>query len=197
MAETIPEQSGLFRAAVESLKSARIRSEIVISEIAAPATLAPFAHAIAADVRPTMHGEDSDWGTGRLIVLFDPENPEEWGGAWRIICFAQGPLEPEIGVEQYLADVAWSWLVDALDGRRAEFHSESGTATKIISRGYGGLAEQGEGAQLELRASWSPLDGTNLVPHVEAWAELLALMAGMPPGTEQVSLLEAQRRVRD
>lgn len=113
-----------------------------------------------------------------------------------MVCFAQGPLEPEIGVEQYVADVAWSWLIDALDAREAQYHSESGTATKILSRGYGELAEQGEGAQLELRASWTPTEAS-LVAHVEAWTELLGLMAGMPPGTETVALLETQRRARD
>ena len=186
----------VFAAAIESLQRVAVRDELALNEIAAPASLAPFAHALAADVRPIEHGEDSEWGTGRLVLLFDPEEPEEWGGAWRVICFAQGPLEPEIGVEQYVADVAWSWLIDALESRGARFHSESGTATKILSRGYGALAEQGDGAQLELRASWTP-DETDLVAHVEAWTELLALMAGMPPGTEQVALLERQRRRRD
>lgn len=185
--------SALFDAAIARLQSAAIRDEIVLTEIPAPGSLAPFAYALAADVRPTTHAEDSEWGTGRIIILHDPELPEEWGGAWRVVCFAQGPLEPEIGVEQYVADVAWSWLIDALETRGARFHSESGTATKILSRGYGGLAEQGEGAQLELRASWTP-DEADLVAHIEAWAELLALMAGMPPGTEQVAVLETRRR---
>ncbi len=185
--------SALFDAAIARLQSAAIRDEIVLTEIPAPGSLAPFAYAFAADVRPTTHAEDSEWGTGRIIILHDPEFPEEWGGAWRVVCFAQGPLEPEIGVEQYVADVAWSWLIDALETRGARFHSESGTATKILSRGYGGLAEQGEGAQLELRASWTP-DEADLVAHIEAWAELLALMAGMPPGTEQVAVLETRRR---
>lgn len=196
MTDTPSSSETVFNAVVESLQAVHVRSEIVLNVIAAPSTLAPFAHALAADVRPTQHAEDSEWGTGRIIVLFDPEAPEEWGGAWRVICFAQGPLEPEIGVEQYVADVAWSWLIDALDTRGARYHSESGTATKILSKGYGGLAEQGEGAQLELRASWTP-DETDLVAHVEAWTELLALMAGMPPGTEQVNLIDAHRRARD
>lgn len=193
MTDTTPQGSALFDSAIAAIQLAEVRPEIVVTEIAPPTSLAPHAFALAADVRPTAHAEDSEWGTGRLIVLHDPSEPEEWGGAWRIVCFAQGPLEPEIGVEQYVADVAWSWLIEALDTRGARYHSESGTATKILSRGYGGLADQGEGAQLELRSSWTP-DESQLVAHVEAWAELLALMAGMPPGTEQVSLLDARRR---
>ena len=53
------------------------------------------------------------------------------------MCFAQAPLEPDIGVDPILADVAWSWLVDALDSRRAGYHSASGTATKTLSKGFG------------------------------------------------------------
>lgn len=186
-------QPTAFTAVLDSIDSIRVREEIVLTAIPAPSSLAPFGYALAADVRPTAHAEDSEWGTGRIVVLHDPSEPDEWGGAWRIVCFAQGPLEPEIGVEQYVADIAWAWLIDALDARGALFHSESGTATKILSKGYGTLAEQGEGAQLELRASWTPV-GPDIAAHVEAWAELLALLAGMPPGTESVSLLDARRR---
>lgn len=186
-------QPTAFTAVLDSIDSISVREEIVLTAIPAPSSLAPFGYALAADVRPTAHAEDSEWGTGRIVVLHDPSEPDEWGGAWRIVCFAQGPLEPEIGVEQYVADIAWAWLIDALDARGALFHSESGTATKILSKGYGTLAEQGEGAQLELRASWTPV-GPDIAAHVEAWAELLALLAGMPPGTESVSLLDARRR---
>lgn len=186
-------QPTAFTAVLDSIDSIRVREEIVLTAIPAPSSLAPFGYALAADVRPTAHAEDSEWGTGRIVILHDPSEPDEWGGAWRIVCFAQGPLEPEIGVEQYVADIAWAWLIDALDARGALFHSESGTATKILSKGYGTLAEQGEGAQLELRASWTPV-GPDIAAHVEAWAELLALLAGMPPGTESVSLLDARRR---
>lgn len=186
-------QPTAFTAVLDSIDSIRVREEIVLTAIPAPSSLAPFGYALAADVRPTAHAEDSEWGTGRIVILHDPSEPDEWGGAWRIVCFAQGPLEPEIGVEQYVADIAWAWLIDALDARGALFHAASGTATKILSKGYGTLAEQGEGAQLELRASWTPV-GPDIAAHVEAWAELLALLAGMPPGTESVSLLDARRR---
>lgn len=185
----------MLRAAIASLDGAHIRSEIEVRELAAPANLAPFSVARAADVRPLHHGTDSDWGTGRFVALYDESEPEEWGGPWRVICFAQGPLETEIGVEQYVADIAWSWLAEALDEHQARHHSLAGTVTKVLSRGYGGLAEQGEGGQLELRASWSPASH-DLSAHLEAWAELLALMAGLPPGVEEVGLLDAKRRAR-
>lgn len=61
------------------------------------------------------------YGTGRFILLHDPDEPDAWGGAWRIVIFAQAPLETEIGTDPLLADVTWSWLVDALDSRGAVY----------------------------------------------------------------------------
>jgi hypothetical protein len=167
----------------------------VINEIPAPAELAPFSIALAADVSPARHGADSDLGTGRFILLYDQEEPESWGGRFRVVCFAQAPLETEIGLDPFLADVAWSWLVDALDARSAAYTAASGTATKVISTGFGELARQGDGAQIELRASWSPLE-TDVSAHVEGWGELLCMLAGLPPTPEGVSLLTPRRADR-
>ncbi|MDF2444216.1 MAG: hypothetical protein JWR01_2419, partial [Subtercola sp.] len=103
-----------------------------MNEIASPANLAPYSLALSADVRRAgaiRHGSDSDLGTGRFILLHDPEEPEAWGGAFRVVCFVQAPLETEIGLDPFLADVTWSWLVDALDTRGARYSAASGTAT--------------------------------------------------------------------
>lgn len=170
----------------------RTRTETTVTEIPSPSRIAPFSIALAADVSGVVHGVDSDLGTGRFIALHDPEEPEGWHGAYRIVTFAQAPLEPEIGVDEFVADVTWSWLVDALDAHGARYAHASGTATKIISRGYGELAEQGDGAQLELRASWTPLDD-DLTAHVEAWEEIVAMLAGLPPASDGVTLLAPRR----
>jgi hypothetical protein len=184
-----------FAAAVDAVRRAERRPELVITEIPAPGSLAPYAIALAADVNPQRHGSDSDFGTGRFILLYDPAEPEEWGGAFRVVCFAQAPLETEIGLDPFLAEVAWAWLVDALDSRGAAYTAASGTATKIISCGFGELARQGDGAQIELRASWTPLE-TSVEAHVAGWGELLCMLAGLPPVTEGVSLLSVRRAER-
>lgn len=189
------QQPGEFAAAIASIRSATARPELILTEIAAPARLAPYAVALAADIRPARHGSDSDLGTGRFILLYDPEQPEAWGGPFRIVCFAQAPLETEIGLDPFLADVAWSWLVDALDARHAAYTAASGTATKVISTGFGELAKQGDGAQIELRASWTPLE-VDMSAHVEGWGELLCMLAGLPPTGEGVSLLTRRRTPR-
>ncbi|WP_411720426.1 DUF3000 domain-containing protein [Mycetocola sp.] len=185
-----------FQRALDSVRRAKARPELAVTEIPAPGNLAPYSVALSADVTPSRHGADSELGTGRFILLYDPSEPEAWGGAFRIVCFVQAPLETEIGLDPFLADVAWSWLVDALNARSAKYSAASGTATKIISTGFGELSAQGDGAQIELRASWTPLEN-DISSHVEGWGELLCMLAGLPPTTEGVTLLSSRRTARD
>ncbi|MGH3703873.1 MAG: DUF3000 domain-containing protein [Agromyces sp.] len=194
MPDSAPPLPPEFEAALASLRAASPRTELRISEIPAPGSLAPNAVALSADVSPSRH-DDSELGTGRFVLLHDESEPEAWGGRFRIVCFAQAPLETDIGLDPFLADVAWSWLVDALDARGARYIAASGTATKILSTGFGELARQGDGAQIELRASWTPLDST-IGPHVEGWAELLCMLAGLPPRSEGVTPLPRRRTNR-
>lgn len=190
----LPAAPPSFGLAAAEVRGTAFRDDLVVREIPAPSGIAPDAIALAGDIRPEAEGVDSPYGTGRFILLHDPEEPASWGGAWRIVCFAQAPLEAEIGTDPLLADVAWSWLMDALDSRGAAYHSASGTATKTLSKGFGSLADEGEGAQIELRASWSPSGG--LGPHVEAWAELVCMLGGLPPGSEGIAVLGVQRAAR-
>lgn len=179
----------IFAKAQELLLAVDYRDDFVVREIPAPQGLAPYAMAFAGDVRP---GEDGDsiYGTGRFILLFDPASPEPWEGPWRIVCFAQAPLETEIGTDELLADVAWTWLTDALASHNAQYTAESGTATKTLSKGFGSLASEGNGAQIELRASWSPAGAVD--GHVQAWAELVCMLAGLPPGSERIAVFGAR-----
>lgn len=188
-----------FDAAAAQIRGAHFRTELQVREIPAPERIAPRSIAFSAGViqganRPDDEQGDSPYGAGRLILLNDPASAEEWGGSFRIICFAQAPLEMEIGVDPFIADVAWSWLIDALDSRGAQYTYASGTATKTLSTGFGTLEAQGDAAQIEIRASWTPL-GASFAAHAEAWSELLCLLAGLPH-TEGVASLGARRARR-
>jgi hypothetical protein len=188
-----------FAAACESMESVVFRSELTVRKIPSPSGVAPFSVALAADVlsasSATSHtAEDSIHGAGRFILLYDPEEPASWGGAFRVVCFAQAPLENEIALDPFLADVTWSWLVDALDSRGAFYDNASGTATRTLSTGFGELTEQGDASQIELRASWSPRED-DMSSQLQAWGELLCMLAGLPPSGEAVSLA-AHRRER-
>ncbi|TQL47933.1 DUF3000 family protein [Homoserinimonas aerilata] len=193
---TAPSAPASFVEAVEAIRRAAHRSELTVTEIPAPSNLAPFAFALSADVTPARHGADSELGTGRFVLLHDPAMPEAWSGEFRVVCFVQAPLETDIGIDPFLADVAWSWLVDALAARGARYEHASGTATKVLSSGYGELADHGDGAQIELRASWTPQD-SDVTAHVEGWGELLCMLAGLPPAIEGVTSLTARRAARE
>lgn len=195
MTDTSAHPTDRWAAALASLDAASLRAELRIDEIPAPTGLAPHARAYAADVLPSERGIDTELGTGRFIVLHDATQPDAWGGDFRVVCYAQAPLEHDIGSDPLLPEVAWSWLVDALADRGAAHHSVSGTATTILSTGFGGLADQGDGAQLELRASWTPVD-LELGRQLEAWGNFLCLLAGLPPSTDGVSLLAPRRTAR-
>lgn len=185
-----------FELAREAIAAAQVRSDLVVTEIPSPAQVAPFSLALAGDVLQRIHGEDSELGTGRFILLHDPEGQEAWDGEFRVVCFAQAPLETDIGTDPFLAEVTWSWLTDALEARGAAYTAASGTATTIVSSGFGELASQGTGTKVELRASWTPTD-LHLGKHVEGWGELLCMLAGLPPAAEGVSVLSARRAGRD
>ena len=185
-----------FLAAAESVRRAVVRDDLAVTEIPAPSGLAPRALALAGDVVGASGRADPELGTGRFVLLHDESEPEAWGGPFRVVCFAQAPLETDLALDPFVADVAWSWLVDSLDAGGASRHSASGTATKVLSSGYGELAAQGDGAQLELRASWTPTS-TDLAPHVAAWSELICTLAGLPPTVEGVTLLASRRVGRD
>ena len=189
--ENLPEA---FKLAVDSISSVAFREELTVRQIDSPSGVAPYSYALAADVLIAEHEHESQHGTGRFILLYDPAEPESWGGPFRVVAFAQAPLEAEIGLDPFLANVAWSWLTDALTIREADYFNASGTATRILSTGFGELADSGEGAQIELRASWSPAS-PQMGEQAEAWGELLCMLAGLPPTADAVSLT-ARRRER-
>lgn len=195
-------EPAVFAAAAAQIRTARLRSELQSREIAAPERVAPHAVAIAASIVRPARGEaveeeifESPNGAGRFLLLHDPGSFEEWGGEFRVVCFAQAPLETDIGVDEFISDVAWSWLVDALAANEAEYRYISGTATKTLSSGFGALEAHGDVAQIELRASWTPT-GTDFAAHARAWAELLCLLGGLPhhEGIESIAAYRARSR---
>lgn len=166
-----------FALVVEELRETDLRDELRIREIPPPGGIAPYAFAVAADIGEAPEGRDSEHGTGRFILMYDPDEPEAWRGPFRVVSFTQAPQDADIAKDPFLAEVTWSWLEDALAQRGARHHSPSGTATKIISAGFGELADQREGAQIELRASWTPMGGMGA--HLAAWSDLLCALAGL------------------
>lgn len=176
-----------FDDVVQEVRAVRFRPDLTVTELDPPRGLAPHAFALAAEVRPEHPDSASGYGSGRLVLLQDPTEPASWAGQWRLVSFAQAPIEPDLARDPLLADVAWSWLVDALRGHGAPHHALAGTATTTISQGFGELGGSQDTAMIELRASWTP-DGA-WVAQIESWAEATCMLAGLPPGTEEVARL--------
>jgi len=179
-----------FLEAVARMHAARLRPEIFCEEMPAPQRIAPFASALSADV--TVDGEDV--GTGRLVLLHDPAGNEAWGGTYRCVAYARAEIDPEMANDALLGEVGWSWLTEALDAHGAEYTSPSGTVTKVSSESFGSMADEEASAQLEIRASWTPLG--DVADHVEAWGELLCTASGLPPVPEGVAPLPSRRGQR-
>jgi hypothetical protein len=179
-----------FRAAVDRMRAARLRPEVLCEEMPAPQRIAPYAAALSADV--TVEGEDL--GTGRIVLLHDPAGNDTWSGTFRCVAYARAELSPDLAADPMLAEVAWTWLVEALDAHGAEFTAPSGTVTKVTSESFGGMADEGGSAQLEIRASWTPLGDVGA--HVEAWGELMCTAVGLEPVPEGVTALPSRRGQR-
>ncbi len=185
-----------FTDAVAQLRAARLRPEVLCEEMPAPQRIAPFAAALSADV--TVDGDDV--GTGRIVLLHDPQGNDSWDGTFRCVAYARADIDPEMANDPLLAEVGWSWLSEALDAHGAAYVAPSGSVKKVSSECFGGMADEEASAQLEIRASWTPVpdDGEplDLGPHVEAWGEMLCTASGLPPVPEGVAPLPSRRGQR-
>jgi hypothetical protein len=185
-----PESPEEFRAAVRQMRAARLRPEILVEEMPAPQRIAPFSSALAADV--TVDGEEV--GGGRLVLLHDPAGNDAWEGTFRCVAYARADIDPEQVTDPMLAGVGWSWLTEALEAHAAEYLAPSGTVTCVASESFGGLSPEGATAQIEIRASWTPVGDVSA--HVEAWGEVMCAAAGLPPVPEGVATLPSRRGQR-
>lgn len=179
-----------FQEAVAQMHGARLRPEVLCEQMPAPQRIAPYATALSADV--TVDGEDI--GTGRIVLLHDPAGNDTWNGTFRCVAYARAEVTPELAADPFLAEVAWTWLVEALEAHGADYTAPSGTVTKVASESFGGMAEEGGSAQLEIRASWTPQGDVG--PHVEAWGELLCTAVGLEPVPDGVTALPSRRGQR-
>lgn len=181
------------KARFATLLAAAMRPDVSLAEVPAPGSrVAPYGFAVEAELLPQSRSQvvvDAEpLATGRFIVLHDPAGNEEWGGSWRIVIMASAGVDAVMGRDPLLAEVTWSWLIDALDARDAHYVAERGTVTATASRTFSAYSRGGERTgsgdadlcEVELRCSWSPSDSTQLPDHLTAFCDLLGALAGVP-----------------
>ena len=178
--------SETFQGMLSGISEVESRDEIVLTQIPSPKGIAPEAIAISAEVA---HETASDHGVSRLVYCRDPEMPEGWNSELRIIGYAKSPIELEMAKDDYTAAMPWEWLKDCLIASGAQFVHEAGTTTTVISTGHGSLVAQPQHGELEIRASWAPLD-FDLSTHLRGWIEMVALISGLPPKDGKVVRLD-------
>lgn len=171
-AQPPPEPPADFRRAVAALLAVQPRPELAIGELDAPSRLAPFSFALS--------GEGPGDTTGRLVLLHDPAAPAGWEGTFRLVCYLQAELDAGHAGDELLPAVAWSWLTEALADNGAQHRALGGTVTQARSVRFGEIGGPTRADDVELRASWTPL-GDDLQRHAEAFVDLLAMAAGLPP----------------
>jgi hypothetical protein len=166
----------VFARAVRGLRAARPRPEITVEEVPPPSRLAPYAFALSAIVER----DDEEIANGKLILLHDPAGHEAWEGTLRLVTYVTADVDAEMATDPLLPEVGWSWFTEALDRCHAPYKAAAGTVTQTLSTRFGDLSGTPATAEVEIRASWTPVD-RGLEPHVDAWLTLLASTAGLPP----------------
>ena len=175
-----------FGSFIEPLRSLEVRPEFTVAQIPAPKGIAPESLAISIEVS---HELPVDHGVSRLVFCRDDSSPEGWHGSYRIIGYAKSAIELEMARDEYFEELPWQWLLESLRRVGAQVAHEAGTTTTVISTGHGNLAAQPQHAEVEIRASWSPLGG-DARQHTLGWIETLALLSGLNPEDAIVTRLK-------
>ena len=172
-------------AVLEAAPGVLLPQGLQLRQVPAPRRLAPWSVAVAAQVER----DGQELASGRFVLLHDPDGQPGWDGETRVVAFVDAAVEPEMAADPALAQVGWSWLLEALQQRGAEFRAAGGTVTRTVSSRFGELADDPDEPaddvnQVEVRASWTVVAGpaeVRLDAHLLAWCDLLASTAGLPP----------------
>jgi len=163
-----------FDEILADIRGLQVRRELILEEIPAPQKLAPNAFAMTADTADEI-------ATARLVLLHDPAGQEGWGGNFRCVTFVRADVDHEMASDPMVANVGWSWLIESLEKFDCNYIQPSGTVTRVASASFGTLGERADESELEVRASWTPTDPSEIANHVRAWLGLLERCAGLEP----------------
>lgn len=153
-----------FITALTSLRQVKLPEHIQLREIPAPKDLAPYSAAIAIKSL----GDDNTYSEGRFVILYDPQGQKSWRGRFRIVSLLNAKVDPDLVSEDLIEEVTWSWLEDYLVNQQAQYESLAGSVTRIMTTSFGQIDALEKLAELELKASWTPValaQGNKNFPH--------------------------------
>jgi hypothetical protein len=177
-----------FQAALQSLKQTHVRPEVHLAEAPAPKRVAPYAVAIDGEVGD----EAAPDAEGTLVVLYDPQGQENWDGQFRLVSYLEVQVDRAEACDPMLPSVAWSWVTDAIGHQSV--HNLKGSVSLVSSTTFDGEGEKPGKSIVQIRASWSP-DNEQVGPHLELWAEMLAMAGGLEHTPSDVTSLAEHRQL--
>ncbi len=189
-----------FAKIVETLQAFKPRSEIVLEEVPAPQKLAQFSFAFSADVSNGLAGDAEDEvASGRFVLLHEPGGQDTWDGDFRCVTYIRADVDLMMQEDPLLPEVGWNWFLSSLDGADCHYTAASGTVTRVASASFGKLAPREDEAEMEIRASWTPLlpaqenaGCDEMLSHIQGWCTLLAELAGLAPIPEGITSITAR-----
>lgn len=186
-----------FESLAQSLGGFSPRPEILLEEVPAPQKLAAFSYALSADVSNGFAGDDEDEiASGRFVLLHEPGGQDTWDGEFRCVTFIRADVDPVMQEDTQLTEIGWKWFLDSLTNNRCEFTAASGTVTRVASSSFGKLSGRSDEAEMEIRASWTPImkNPSEIIDHIAGWCNLLGEISGLTPIPEGISALPRNRR---
>ena len=106
-----------------------------------------------------------------------------------MIAYIDADVDLEVAADPVLPEVGWAWLNEALNDSDANAEALGGTVTQVFSRSFGVMESREPEGRLQVRASWTPTNPTELIPHARAWALLTASACGLIPSADGVANL--------
>ena len=184
-----------FEKVTDILRAFSPRAEILLEEVPAPQKLATFAYAFSADVSNGLSGDDEDEiASGRFVLLHEPNGQDTWEGDFRCVTYIRADVDTVMQEDPLLPEVGWNWLLESLSLAGCKYLAASGTVTRVASASFGKLSPKSDEAEIEIRASWTPMITApgDIHAHIDGWCTLLAELSGLQPIPEGVSAINPQ-----
>ncbi|MBI3429521.1 MAG: DUF3000 domain-containing protein [Actinobacteria bacterium] len=181
-----------FEAVVKTLRSFTPRAEILLEEVPPPQKLATHAFAFSADVSNGSPDDNEDEiASGRFVLLHEPGGQEAWEGEYRCVTYVRADVDMIMQEDPLLPEVGWNWLLESLTRAGCHYVAASGTVTRVASSSFGKLSLRSDKAEIEIRASWTPIlsKSQDIGSHINGWCTLLAEVSGLAPIPEGISVI--------